>query len=124
MKHMCGMCCTARAVLRRPKTGENLCKECFYHALETEVHETVMKYELFKPGEKVALAASGGKDSTVLVHIITTLNERYKYVVACGGIFPVIKAQCLPSPSTYAGMDWTFCCCRSMKVFRDTETTP
>lgn len=33
---------------------------------------------MFKPGERVAIAASGGKDSTVLAHLLTTLNERYK----------------------------------------------
>lgn len=34
---------------------------------------------MFKKGEKVAIAASGGKDSTVLAHVMTTLNERYNY---------------------------------------------
>jgi len=34
---------------------------------------------LFKPGDKVAIGASGGKDSTVLAYILKTLNDRYKY---------------------------------------------
>jgi len=34
---------------------------------------------MFKPGEKIAMGASGGKDSTVLMHIMCTLNERYSY---------------------------------------------
>jgi len=34
---------------------------------------------LFKTGEKVAIAASGGKDSTVLAHVMKTLNERHGY---------------------------------------------
>ena len=34
---------------------------------------------LFKRGERVAIAVSGGKDSTVLAQILTTLNERYSY---------------------------------------------
>ncbi|POW06422.1 hypothetical protein PSHT_10390 [Puccinia striiformis] len=34
---------------------------------------------MFKRGDKVAIAASGGKDSTVLAHVMTTLNERYNY---------------------------------------------
>ena len=33
----------------------------------------------FKPGEKVAMGASGGKDSTVLMHVMSTLNQRYNY---------------------------------------------
>jgi len=81
MVKLCGECGTARAVLRRPKTLDSLCRECFYAALEDEVHQTIVTNNLFKPGEKVALAASGGKDSTVLAHIVTTLNARYKYVL-------------------------------------------
>lgn len=30
-------------------------------------------------GERVGVAASGGKDSTVLAHIMTLLNDRYGY---------------------------------------------
>jgi cytoplasmic tRNA 2-thiolation protein 1 len=56
-----------------------LCKECFYTALEDEVHQTILKYQLFYPGEVVALGASGGKDSTVLAHMMNLLNKRHKY---------------------------------------------
>ncbi|KAK4053361.1 cytosolic thiouridylase subunit Ctu1 [Microbotryomycetes sp. JL221] len=34
---------------------------------------------LFNRGEKVAIGASGGKDSTVLAYIMTLLNKRYDY---------------------------------------------
>lgn len=34
---------------------------------------------MFTRGERVAIAASGGKDSTVLAHIIKTLNDRHDY---------------------------------------------
>jgi cytoplasmic tRNA 2-thiolation protein 1 len=47
--------------------------------LETTVHNTVTKNKLFKRGDKVAVAVSGGKDSTVLAHVMTTLNEKYDY---------------------------------------------
>lgn len=55
-----------------------LCKECFYVALEDEVHETIVRYKLFRPGEVVAMGASGGKDSTVLANMMKTLNTRHK----------------------------------------------
>lgn len=79
MVRLCHHCGRSRAVLRRPKTGHSLCRDCFYEALEGEVHETITRHRLFKRGERVALAASGGKDSTVLAHIVTTLNIRYDY---------------------------------------------
>lgn len=34
---------------------------------------------MFQKGEKIAIGASGGKDSTVLIHIMTLLNEKYDY---------------------------------------------
>lgn len=107
-----------RAILKRPKTGQAICRECFYLIFETEIHHTILglghqerrrleekrlkqikslKLDedperedghhvraddgamMFRPGERVAIAASGGKDSTVLAHVMTTLNQRYNY---------------------------------------------
>ena len=44
-----------------------------------EIHKTITRSKLFKQGERVAIAASGGKDSTVLAHVMKLLNERYNY---------------------------------------------
>ncbi|SDA02976.1 BZ3500_MvSof-1268-A1-R1_Chr11-1g03245 [Microbotryum saponariae] len=80
-----------RAILRRPKTLQPVCKECFFVVFETEIHHTILGYgqaerndkgkgkALFKRGERVAIGASGGKDSTVLAHIMKVLNDRYDY---------------------------------------------
>lgn len=64
---------------QRPKTGDALCKECFFKAFELEIHNTITRAKLFNRGDKVAIAASGGKDSTVLAYILKTLNTRYDY---------------------------------------------
>ena len=76
---LCSAKCGQRAVLKRPKTGDALCKNCFYWAFETEIHFTITKAKLFKKGDYVAIGASGGKDSTVLAHVMKTLNERFDY---------------------------------------------
>ncbi|XP_077274105.1 cytosolic thiouridylase subunit 1 isoform X2 [Temnothorax americanus] len=76
---LCSTRCGKNAILKRPKTGDTLCKECFFSAFETEIHDTIVNGKLFKPGDKVAVGASGGKDSTVLAYVLKTLNERYKY---------------------------------------------
>ncbi|KWU43958.1 hypothetical protein RHOSPDRAFT_18780 [Rhodotorula sp. JG-1b] len=79
-----------RAILRRPKTLQPVCKDCFFLVFETEIHHTIMGYgqaeqlpekakHLFKRGERVAIGASGGKDSTVLAYVMKLLNERYDY---------------------------------------------
>lgn len=77
--HTCALCTTARAVLKRPKTGQSICRECFFYVFETEVHNTITSNKLFKPGDRVAIGASGGKDSTVLAYMMKALNERYNY---------------------------------------------
>ena len=75
----CETCKSKKASIKRPKTGTALCKDCFFTAFETEVHNTIVKNGLFKNGESVAVAASGGKDSTVLAYVMKVLNERYDY---------------------------------------------
>lgn len=61
MPAYCKRCTTARAILKRPKTGDALCKECFFYIFEEEVHNTIKNASLFKEGDVVAIGASGGK---------------------------------------------------------------
>ncbi|KAL2257456.1 hypothetical protein VTK26DRAFT_158 [Humicola hyalothermophila] len=76
---LCAMCKTERALIKRPKNHAKLCKACFISVFEDEVHHTITTSRLFYPGEKVAIGASGGKDSTVLASVLKTLNERHGY---------------------------------------------
>lgn len=75
----CALCSTSRALIIRPKNHQKLCKACFITIFETEIHNTITSNALFHPGERVAIGASGGKDSTVLASVLKTLNERYDY---------------------------------------------
>ena len=75
----CMACRTSRALIIRPKNQEKLCKGCFIEIFETEIHNTIIANSLFVPGERIAIGASGGKDSTVLASVLKTLNERYNY---------------------------------------------
>ncbi|KAH7020929.1 uncharacterized protein B0I36DRAFT_377031 [Microdochium trichocladiopsis] len=77
----CVSCKTERALIKRPKNHDKLCKTCFIRVFEDEVHHTITSSRLFQPGENVAIGASGGKDSTVLASVLKTLNERYHYGV-------------------------------------------
>lgn len=76
---LCELCHGRKAVVKRPKNLQKLCKECFFLVFETEIHHTITAGGLFARGEKVAIGASGGKDSTVLASVLKTLNERYDY---------------------------------------------
>ncbi|CAD8104325.1 unnamed protein product [Paramecium sonneborni] len=79
MVKYCQSCNIQKAFMMRPKTGNLICQNCFFQAFEDEIHHTIISNQMFKPGEKIAIAASGGKDSTVLVHVITLLNKKYNY---------------------------------------------
>ncbi|KAH0612072.1 uncharacterized protein H6S33_010124 [Morchella sextelata] len=78
---LCARCTVARALILRPKTHERLCKSCFLAVFEEEIHSTITATSLFRRGDRVAIGASGGKDSTVLASVLKTLNERYDYGV-------------------------------------------
>ncbi|EPE32944.1 Adenine nucleotide alpha hydrolases-like protein [Glarea lozoyensis ATCC 20868] len=76
---LCANCKTSRALIIRPKNHQKLCKECFIAVFEAEIHHTIITTSLFSPGDKIAIGASGGKDSTVLASVLKTLNERHNY---------------------------------------------
>mmetsp|Transcript_6895 Transcript_6895/g.14211 ORF Transcript_6895/g.14211 Transcript_6895/m.14211 type:complete len:351 (-) Transcript_6895:769-1821(-) len=78
---ICFECGISRAAIRRPRNGHALCKSCFFVAFEEEVHETIVSERLFIRGERVAIGISGGKDSTVLAHVLQQLNQRHDYGV-------------------------------------------
>lgn len=71
-----------RALVRRPKTLQPVCTECFFHVFEQEIHHAIIGYgqaeqvvgedgrlhgkRLFQRGERVAIGASGGKGQLVV----------------------------------------------------------
>lgn len=71
--------CTKDAVAKRTLDDVLVCSQCFTRGFEEEVHRTITSSKLFQRGERVAIGASGGKDSTVLAYVMKTLNERYDY---------------------------------------------
>ncbi|KAF1984212.1 PP-loop ATPase superfamily protein [Aulographum hederae CBS 113979] len=77
----CALCHTNRALILRPKNHQKLCKPCFINTFEAEIHHIITANKLFHRGERIAIGASGGKDSTVLASVLKTLNERYDYGV-------------------------------------------
>lgn len=75
--HTCEVCKTARAQILRPRNKVRTCAPCFTSLFESEVASTITSAQLFEPGERVAIGASGGKDSTVLASVLKTLNDRH-----------------------------------------------
>lgn len=72
---VCATCGTGSAAVRG-SDGEIRCRECFVRWLEDSVLACIRDGALLAPGERVAVAISGGKDSTALAHVLSTLNRR------------------------------------------------
>lgn len=78
MVKLCVLCNKARAVLKRPKTGQQICQECFFYVFETEIHNTIIDSKLFARNERVAIGASGGK------------GNKWFYIYQCEKIYFMI----------------------------------
>lgn len=79
MPRGCASCVTGRAAVRRPPRGTPLCRPCFLAAVEADVGDLTEAAALFRPGDVVAVGMSGGKDSTALAAILSTLNARRQW---------------------------------------------
>ena len=40
---LCCVCKKSRASVKRPKTLEQICRECFYDAFESEIHQVILE---------------------------------------------------------------------------------
>ena len=52
-----------------------LCREHFASWFERRVERTMRRYKMVRPGERVLVAVSGGKDSLVLLAVLAELSE-------------------------------------------------
>jgi tRNA(Ile)-lysidine synthase TilS/MesJ len=68
--------CGEKAVYFRRYSGQKFCAGCFSKYFEGKVWETIRKYRMIKRGEKIGVAISGGKDSTVLAHVLNKLSRQ------------------------------------------------
>ncbi len=68
--------CSSSAVYKKEKY---YCKDHFIKWFEKKVHKTIEEHKLIDKKDKIAVAASGGKDSTTILHI---LNKNYTEVEA------------------------------------------
>ncbi len=59
--------CGERAILSQRHSGQHLCRDHFIQDFERRVAETLQKSSMVGEGERIAVAVSGGKDSTALL---------------------------------------------------------
>lgn len=69
--HYCG----EKAVVKIAYAKLNLCSNHFRQFMVSRVENTIKRYKMVKPGDRILLAVSGGKDSVALLHIMLTLSN-------------------------------------------------
>jgi uncharacterized protein (TIGR00269 family) len=72
---VCTVCKRRDAFFFRPYSGERLCKKCFVESIEAKVRANIAKYQMFNFDDRIAVAVSGGKDSTSLLHILAKMER-------------------------------------------------
>ena len=66
--------CEAKVVYRRRYSGQALCASCFTKSIVEKTRRTISRYKLLERGDKIAVALSGGKDSSSLLHVLKKIT--------------------------------------------------
>jgi uncharacterized protein (TIGR00269 family) len=72
--------CGEQAIIRVPKPDLHLCAAHFSGFFEDRVAATIQEEGMIKPGDRIALALSGGKDSTALALVLSRLMTAWEDV--------------------------------------------
>ncbi|OGS43730.1 MAG: TIGR00269 family protein [Euryarchaeota archaeon RBG_13_57_23] len=75
--------CRGRAIVHIRYSGAHLCKSHFCDFVEKRVRHELRKQIELKGGERIAIAVSGGKDSTVAQHLVHKILGPRKSMGLC-----------------------------------------
>jgi uncharacterized protein (TIGR00269 family) len=74
--------CSEKAVITLAYGPHYFCEKHFTQFFENRFKKTIRKYKLFKPKEKILIALSGGKDSTLLLYLLHKLYSKVNNIEA------------------------------------------
>ena len=67
--------CRTKPVIKLPNSNISLCKTCFLKYFERKVRKTIRQYKLFKKGQHIGIAVSGGKDSITTLYVLNKITK-------------------------------------------------
>ncbi len=70
--------CGEEAVVEVRYEGKAYCEKHFIERFKRRVRKTIAKTKMVKPGETIAIALSGGKDSTTALYVLKPILEKWK----------------------------------------------
>ncbi|MHA2098089.1 MAG: TIGR00269 family protein [Candidatus Kariarchaeaceae archaeon] len=69
--------CNRPAAWRRPVDGDRLCVAHFNKSFIKRIQKTINRYKLLDRTDTIAVGVSGGKDSVVLLDVLSKLQKKY-----------------------------------------------
>lgn len=69
--------CTRPAAWKRPWDGEKVCIAHFNKSFIKKIQRTINRYKLFTRTDRIAIGISGGKDSVVLLDVLSKMQEKF-----------------------------------------------
>jgi uncharacterized protein (TIGR00269 family) len=66
--------CKAHAIIEVRRHNAGFCRDCFVRHCGEQVRRAIEEFDMIRPGERVLVAVSGGKDSLGLWHLLRELG--------------------------------------------------
>jgi uncharacterized protein (TIGR00269 family) len=70
--------CLENAIVFKRHSGTHLCERHFVEAFEETVRHTIADNKMIVEGDRIAVALSGGKDSTALIYVLNKILSKRK----------------------------------------------
>jgi tRNA-5-methyluridine54 2-sulfurtransferase len=77
----CAHCGAEHELIRISEFGKALCADCFPGFLIRRVESLMRRRQMYKKGDTIGVALSGGKDSAALMHLLHSLRGRMRIQV-------------------------------------------